>query len=177
MTGTKPMTSLTKRAGILVVAAFTLLLGAFATLPAAAQEVSPEHLDAARKYVQLTDQSGIYEAALVQVAIESYRTLLPQNPEIATPLNDAITKTLDEYKLKKSELFDQFARVYALSFTIEELNEIVAFYESPTGAKLTKANARLNSSIKRVLNVYEQNLKGEFFAKVRAELKAKGFDT
>ena len=178
--GTKLMTSTFKRAPVLVAALLSLILSGFATLPAMSQgasEIAPEHLALARKYVDLTDTGGLYEATIVQAGINTYKQVLPQNPEIAAPLNDAIEKVIATYKGRKGELFDQFARVYALSFTQEELQQIVDFYSSPTGQKLSKSNADLNPALQRIMNLFSVNLSKEFFAKVRAELKAKGIDT
>ncbi|MHB1101332.1 MAG: DUF2059 domain-containing protein [Devosia sp.] len=171
----KTMTFPKLRASLLM-AVFLSLAATFAAVPANAQELAPEHLAVARKYIELTDKSGIYEVSLVKTAIDTMRTIISQNPEITKPVDDAITKTLEVYKGKKSDLLDQFARVYALNFTIEELQEIVTFYESPVGAKLATANATLNQSLQTVMQVFETNLKTEFFAKVRAELKAGGYD-
>lgn len=165
-----------KRRFVLAVAALALSVTSFAALPVAAQELTPEHLAVARKYVDLTDNAGIYETALIETAVETMRTIMTQNPDIADPVDKAITTTLDFYKGKKGDLLDQFARVYALNLTMEELEEVVAFYESPTGKKLAAANSTLNDSLQTVMGVFEANLKTEFFAKVRAELKAAGID-
>ena len=100
------------------------------------------------------------------------RELLDQLREIDT----AIGEVIKEYNGRKGELLDQFARVYAIYFTLEELTEIVAFYESPTGQKLAQANSELNGDIRRVLQVYTNNLRTEFFAKVRAELREQGIE-
>lgn len=177
--GTKLMTSTFKRAPMLVAAVLSLILSSFVALPAASQttEISPEHLALARKYVDLTDTGGLYEASVVQAGINTYKQLLPQNPEIAEPLNTAIETVIGTYKGKKGELFDQFARIYALSFTQEELQQIVDFYSSPVGTKLAKSNAAMSGTIARVMDVFSSNLNTEFFARVRAELKAKGIDT
>ena len=169
------MTFLKKPASLLL-ALLLSLAGLLAAVPAGAQELAPEHLAVARKYVELTDKSGIYEVSLVKTAVDTMRTIISQNPDLTKPVDDAITKTLEEYKGKKGDLLDQFARIYALNFTVEELQQIVAFYESPVGAKLATANATLNQSLQTVMQVFETNLKSEFFAKVRAELKAAGFD-
>ena len=153
------MISLTKRAPLLIAALLSLALGALA-VPAAMsqeQELAPEHLAVARKYIELTDKSGIYEVSLVETAVETMRTIISQNPEIVQPVDDAISKTLESYKGRKGELLDQFARVYALNFTIEELQQIVAFYESPVGAKLAEANATLNQNLQVVMQVFETN--------------------
>ena len=59
---------------------------------------------------------------------------------------------------------------------MEELQEIVVFYESPVGVKLATVNASNNDSLQDVMQVFQITLNQEFFAKVRAELKAKGFN-
>ena len=69
------------------------------------------------------------------------------------------------------------ARVYALTFSQDELQQIVDFYGSPVGQKLSKGNSEINSTMQRIMNVFSVNLNTEFFAKVRSELKAKGIDT
>lgn len=169
------MKFLSKRLSLLIAAllAFTMSVSA---LPAAAQEISPEHLALARKYIDLTDKGGIYEGVLLSTAIDTMKTIVAQNPELVDQTDEAIKKTLDSYREKKGDLLDQFARVYALNFTPEELQLIVDFYGSEVGQKLATANATLNDSIQTVVGVFDANLKREFYAKVRAELKAAGFD-
>lgn len=164
-----------KRAALVVTALLTL--GTFAA-PSIAQEseISPEHLALARKYVDLTDKSGIYEVALVQTAVQTMQQIVTQNPNLVNDTNDAITLTLEEYKGKKGDLLDRFARVYAGQFSMEELQQIVTFYESPVGIKLATANATNNETMQNVMKVFQINLNQEFFAKVRAALKAKGFN-
>ena len=176
LTESKNTMTFLKKPASLLMALLLSLAGLLAAVPAGAQELAPEHLAVARKYVELTDKSGIYEVSLVKTAVDTMRTIISQNPDLTKPVDDAITKTLEEYKGKKGDLLDQFARIYALNFTVEELQQIVAFYESPVGAKLATANATLNQSLQTVMQVFETNLKSEFFAKVRAELKAAGFD-
>ena len=154
------------------------MLAGLGSAPAVAQqgEVAPEHLAIARKYVDLTDRVNIYEVTLVQMAIQTLRTILSRNPTLTGPADAAITKTLEVYKDRKGELMDQFARVYALTFTMDELEQIVAFYESPVGIKLSTANATLNQSMQTIMGVFEGNLRQEFFAQVRANLREAGHD-
>jgi hypothetical protein len=168
------MTELIKRVALVIATALALAVVA----PVAAQEseLAPEHLALARKYVDLTDKSDVYAVSLVETALNTMQTILKTNPDIVEPVDAAITKTLASYKERRSELMDQFARVYALNFTIEELQQIVAFYETPIGQKLATANASLNQSLQRVMQVFQANLGTEFFAAVRAELKANGYD-
>ena len=166
------MTNFLRR--LLLIVATALTLGSLG-LPVVAQEVAPEQLALARRYIDLTDRANLYETSLVNAGVQTMRTVLAQNPEIAEPLQQAIIRTLETYRDRKGELLDQFARLYATRFTLEELQQIVTFYESPVGMKLTEANTGLNTDVQRVMSIWEANLSTEFFAKVRAELKAAGF--
>ncbi len=164
MTRAKALLAVVLGAAMLVVAA-----------PAMAQEVPPEQLALARKYIDLTDRAAVYEVTLVEIGLGTLSQLTQQNPELANETDLAVGKVMEEYKDRKGELLDQFARVYAVRFTVEELQQIVAFYESPTGQKLAQANSEVNNDLQAVLQVFTNNTRSEFFAKVRAELRAQGF--
>ncbi len=146
------------------------------SVPAFAQEVAPEQLALARKYVDLTDRGAVFETTVVEMGIETMRQIVTQNPEIMDQTNETIGEVIKEYNGRKGELLDQFARVYAMRFSMEELNQIVAFYETPTGQKLAAANSEVNVDLRRIMQVYTNNLRTEFFAKVRANLRAKGIE-
>jgi len=152
--------------------AMTLAFGAAA--PVLAQEISPEALALARKYVDLTDKAGIYEATLAQTAAQASKLLSQQSPANTDKIDAAIVKVLDTYKGKKDDLFNQFARVYATTFTQDELQKIVDFYSSPVGVKLAGSAQDINLGIRQVMTVYTYNFGTEFVTKVRAELKAEG---
>ncbi|UJW85592.1 DUF2059 domain-containing protein [Devosia sp. SL43] len=173
--GSLKMTGVMTRLKALVAVALSASLLAFSA-PAMAQEVPPEQLALARKYIDLTDRAAVFETTLVEIAIGTMRQIVTQNPEISELTDTAIGKVLEEYKGRKGELLDQFARVYAIRFTAEELQEIVAFYESPTGQKLAAANLEANSDLQKVMQVFTNNTRPEFFAKVRAELRAQGVE-
>lgn len=173
--GISMMTGVMTRARALLAVALSAAMLVVA-VPAMAQEVPPEQLALARKYIDLTDRAAVYEITLVEIGIGTMRQIVQQNPEIMDETDAAVGKVLEEYKERKGELLDQFARVYAVRFTVEELQEIVAFYETPTGKKLAQANTEVNSDLQAVLQVFTNNTRSEFFAKVRAELRAQGFE-
>lgn len=157
--------------------ALLMMTLAFAGVSSAnAQELSPSHLDLAKKYVEITDQNKIYEVTLIETGISTMRTIISQNPEITEDVSSAIGKVIEDYSTQKAQLFDQFARVYALRFTEAELREIVAFYETDVGKKLAEQNALANQELQTVMRVFQQNLNNEFYAKVRAELREQGIE-
>ena len=160
----------------LVLGAASAAFLALAPVATFSQELAPEHLAMAREYVDLSDRGSVYERALVETGVQTLRTLVAQKPDIAEPTRTAISATIREYRERKGELFDQFARVYALRFNMEELEEILAFYKSPVGEKLTASGAEINTDMQRVMRVFQTNLEQEFFAKVRARLRAEGIE-
>jgi hypothetical protein len=161
-----------RRALVTLAAAAVIAVSA----PAMAQELAPEHLAAARKYIDLTDKSAVFEVTLVETGIDAMRQIVTQNPEIVDETNAAIESVLQNYSGRKGELLDQFARIYALRFTREELEEISAFYESEVGQKLATANSEVNQDLQRVMQVFNSNLQREFYSQVRAELRSQGIE-
>jgi len=169
------MTGALMRTKVLLAMALSAALIAL-SIPAMAQEVPPDQLALARQYIDLTDRASVYEITLVEIGIGTMRAIVTQNPELVDQTDAAVGKVLEEYRDRKGELLDQFARIYAVRFTAEELRQIVAFYESPTGQKLAQANTEVNSDLQAVLQVFTNNTRPEFFAEVRAELRGQGFE-
>lgn len=142
----------------------------------AVQEISPEHLALARKYVDLTDKQQVYETTVVQVAIDTTRQILSQNPKLTDKVNAVVTDVVKSYKPRKGELLNQIARVYAQKFSVPELKKIVAFYSSDVGQKLAIQNVYINQQLVKVMQLFQANLSTEFYAKVKAGLKKDGID-
>jgi uncharacterized protein len=169
------MTNAMMRFKALVAVALSAGTLAFAA-PAMAQELAPEQLALARQYIDLTDRASVFEITMVEIGIGTMRQIVQQNPELTDKTNVAVGKILEEYRDRKGDLLDQFARVYAARFTATELQEIVAFYSTDTGKKLAQANTEVNADLQSVLQVFTNNVRQEFFAKVRAELRSQGVE-
>lgn len=169
------MISLNRRAAWLCAAIMSLGMLA-ASAPAMAQEISPDQLALAKKYVDLTDKVDVYGTSVADVAARTLQQILKLNPGIQQQATDAVTEVVKEYKSQRGVLMDQVARVYAAHFTTDELQQIVTFYGSPAGQKLASTNFGVNQDLQKVMSLFQINLTTEFYAKVRAELKGKGVD-
>ena len=170
------MMNLSRLSKLAAAAALAATMAFGAAAPALSQEVSPDQLALARKYVDLTNKAQIYEAILAQTAAQTSKLLSQQDPKNVDKIDAAIGKILETYKGKSDELFNQIARIYAVSFTPEELQQIVAFYETPAGQKLASNAFSINRDVGKVMQVYTYNFGTEFVTKVRADLKAQGFN-
>ena len=156
-------------------AALAVSLAFGVVTPSLSQEISPDQLALARKYVDLTNKAQIFEAMLVTTAQQTSKLLSQHNPDIADKIDDVIGKILETYKGKNDDLFNQIARIYAVSFTQDELQQIVTFYQTPAGQKLATNAFDINRDAGKVMQVYAYNLGTEFVSKVRAELTAEGY--
>lgn len=156
------------------VLAFSLAFGAAA--PAMSQEIPPEQLALARKYVDLTNKAQIFEAIAAMTASQTSKLLSQSNPEIIKQIDEQIGKSLEARKGKSDDLYNQIARIYAVTYTQEELQQIVAFYESPAGQKLADNAMTVNQDVAKVMQVYTSNFGTEFVREVRAALKAAGYN-
>jgi hypothetical protein len=141
----------------------------------AQQEISPEHLASARSYIQLTDNANVYEITLIEIGLQVMRIIIQQDPALADPVQIAIQTAFDEYEARKDELYNQFARIYAMRFTQAELDTILEFYNTDVGKKLLANNTTINQDMQVVLRVWEENTQREFLARVRALLREEGY--
>ena len=114
-----------------------------------AQEIAPEQLALARKYVDLTNKAADLRGDPRPDRGADQQAAVQQNPDITDKIDAAIGKILETYKGKSDELFNQFARIYATTFTQDELQQIVDFYSTPAGQKLASSAQSTSTTASR----------------------------
>ena len=163
------------RSFALFLAALVIALSG-ALLPANAQELSPEHIAAARKYVDLSYKITSFEQSVIQAGIDVSDAILRADPTLEEQSDKAIGDAIGYFAEQKDDVLNQFARVYALQFSMDELAEMNAFYESPTGQKLASIQPKIDQSVVKLFTVYVENMRKEMYARVRADLNEQGAD-
>lgn len=162
-----------RRAGLALFIASAMAVTA--VQPALSQaEISPEHLALARQYVEMSDRAAVYELRVIELGTSVMRLLIQQNPDLADPVGETVRAVANQYVEEKGDLYNQFARIYASRFTMEELQQIVDFYSTETGQKLLAQNPGINQDLSNVLQIWENNARTEFLARVRASLREQG---
>ena len=174
--GVTNLMMMSRLTGLAAAAVVALSLAFGAAAPAMSQEIPPDQLALARKYVDLTNKAQIYEAIAAMTAAQTSKLLSQSNPEIAKQIDEQIGKSLEARRGKNDELFNQIARIYAVTYTQEELQQIVAFYETPAGQKLAENAMAVNQDVAKVMQIYTSNFGSEFVREVRAALKAAGYN-
>jgi hypothetical protein len=157
-------------------ASLVLVFGFGAVAPALSQEIPPEQLALARKYVDLTNKGQLYEAIAAMTAAQASQLLTQQNPDLGGVIDETIGKVLETRRGKSDALFNEVARVYAVMYTPEELQQIIAFYETPVGQKLASNAQKVNTDTAKILTVFTQNFGTEFVREVKAKLKEQGYN-
>jgi len=162
---------------------FKILVGVVAlvfsalTFSATAQELEPEHLALAKQYVQMTDTGHLYERLIVETTKVNMQALVQQNPEISSSIVQASRDLANQYfEGGDNALHDTYARIYATVFSQEELAEIIAFYETPTGQKLIGTVPIVGSNLETATRIWKENMETEVAVKLRSLLRERGFD-
>lgn len=159
------------RAGI-----FTAVLSAVAMLvalaPAGAQEVTDSHLKAARAAVTAIRASDQFDIVLPAAADALKRELIQRDPNLV----DLITKVVDEQTLamvsRRADIEKETALAYARAFTEPELNEIAAFYQTPTGQKLIAQGSQVMQEVVKSGTIWQRGVARDLSAAVEKAMQA-----
>ena len=115
-----------------------------------------------------------FEPLIAGVVEQAKILFLQQNPALAKDLNEIATKLRADLQPRFSELANEVARLYAINFSEQELKDILAFYQSPTGKKLLTAQPQVVDASMNFAQTWANNLSDEVVAKMRDELKKRG---
>ncbi|RYC12217.1 DUF2059 domain-containing protein [Ciceribacter ferrooxidans] len=111
-----------------------LMLGASAK----AQDISPEHLQAARTAITVLGVTDRFDNILPAVADRLKTQLIQAYPNLQDQIYGEVDKQALSLAARRGDLEKEAAMVYAKAFTAEELKVISDFYSSDAGKKLLK---------------------------------------
>ncbi len=157
----------------------TVLAAALAmfALPAYAQsKPSPATMATAQKLVESTGAAALFNPLIPGVVEQAKLLFLQQNPSLGNDLNEVAAKLREEYAPRQAELNKYVADLYAQHFTVAELNQILAFYESPVGKKLLTQQAQIIDKSMKYAQDWANKLSDQVIGKMREEMKKRGHD-
>ena len=149
------------------VAALACLLG---MAHAQAQAPSASAIATARELVQTKGGNAMFDPVIVSVVEQTKGALLQTNPQLSKDLNDVAAQLRGEFAARRDELITQAAKLYAERFSEQELKDMLAFYTSPLGKKMSTVEPQ------HVLELLQwgQRVSEEVMNRFRAEMKKKG---
>ncbi len=160
-----------KFAGLGRFAAATVILSGVAFgFAAHAQEASPEQLKAARAAIDAIGATAQFDNILPGLAERLKADLIQDSPNY----QDAITAEVDKQALalapRRADLEKEAALTYAKAFSVEELNAIAEFYNSPVGKKLLKDGPIASRETVKAADIWAQGISRDLQKQTSAEL-------
>ena len=121
-----------------------IAMGAFlaismsAASASAADDIPASHIKAARAAMAAIKITDPFDNILPTIAQQLKSTMIQGSPNYEALINEAVDEEALKFAARRSDLEKEAATIYAKAFTEEELNQIAAFYNTPTGKKLLK---------------------------------------
>lgn len=149
---------------------------ALANTALAQPKSSAEAIDTARQIVALKGGDNLF-AALIPGVIEQGKAMFEQqNPALGKDLSTAAAKLRADFAPRVSEINDEIAKAYASHFTESELKELLAFYKSPIGRKMTLEEPKAIQEGMVFAQEWSTKFSDEVLRKFREEMKKMGHD-
>ena len=145
--------------------ACAIAMAALSTLPARA--ASPEATQLAHQILDLTHASAMADQMLSQMMQGLGNELNQANPgrqaDVQAVLNQVVTP---EFRQSQPGLMEQNAKAYADTFSVDELKQIVAFYQTDLGRKM----ADKQPALARAQGEIDDRFGQQFFQRVGPKL-------
>jgi len=161
----------TNRAARLAAVAFALAISSPALC---AQPPSAAALATAKDVVNTSGATALFTPLIAGVVEQAKLLLLQQNPNLSKVLNEVAEKMRADLAPRFDELGNEISRLYATSFTEQELKDLLAFYKSPLGKKVLTEQPKIADASLRFAQNWANALSDEVVAKMREELKKRG---
>ncbi|TBW40903.1 DUF2059 domain-containing protein [Siculibacillus lacustris] len=143
---------------------------------ALAEDYAKDHIAAARAAIEASHVSDGFDNILIGLTQQTKAMLVRTNPAISAQIDEVTNAAAIELAAKRPELDRQIQEIWAARFTKPELEEITKFYASPVGQKLTKETNGLVQMTGVAAQVWQQKISQELLAKVREEMRKRGFN-
>ncbi|HWP16652.1 MAG TPA: DUF2059 domain-containing protein [Xanthobacteraceae bacterium] len=128
----------------------------------------------ARELVETKGGSAMFDPVIISVVEQTKAALLQTNPQLAKDLNDVASQLRTEFAAKRDELMAYAARQYADRFSEQELKDILVFYKSPLGKKMTNVEPQVLDQTFNYVQQWGQKVSEQVMNRFRAEMKKKG---
>jgi len=138
------------------------------------QQPSAASIQVAKQLIAVTGATAVFNPLIAGVVEQAKILFLQQNPALAKDLNEVAAKIRTDLQPRFSEISDEVAKLYAANFTEQELKDVLAFYQSPSGKKLLTTQPKVIDASMGFAGDWANKLSDEVIAKMRDEMKKRG---
>jgi hypothetical protein len=122
---------------------------------ASAQEVTEAHLKAARAAVTAIKATDSMDAILPQANQLLKVELIQKNPDMEADIVRIVDEETIAIVPRRGDLEKEVATAFARAFTEQELNEIAAFHNSPTGKKFLADSPIVGREVGKAVEIWQ----------------------
>jgi hypothetical protein len=137
-----------------------------------AQEVTPSHMEAARKTIVALAATDPFDSILPQAAAQLKAELIRKNPDLSSAIIQAVDEQTLALAARRRDLETEVARVYTRIFNEDELNAIGTFYASPAGKKLLEEGPIVAREVMQAAEIWQRGVARDLAQSVGEKLKA-----
>jgi hypothetical protein len=141
---------------------------------ASAQEISASHLAAALDVVKSAKASRGFDNVLPTLAGQVEDRLIRQRPDLHKEVTTAVESAALKLAARRNDLDNDVARVWAKSFSEDELKTIATFYKTDAGKKFADVGSLVYAETLDAVKGWSDRLGAELLDKSREELKSAG---
>lgn len=150
-----------------------LSLALFAVPALAQQAPTPEHIKAAREVVVSSGLSQSIESIYGEF-VAGIRQTYATRPEIKKDMEEVLTALKAESDLRRDEMVDSSARIFASKMTEADLKEVAAFFSSPVGQRYNSYRAQALDEIFALLQPWSTATSNRLFDLFNTEMRKRG---
>ena len=152
------------------------LVLAVAIAGAKADEPTPAALTAANQILQDIGVKSSLDLVVAEMLSGLDRNITASRPELKDALRQTLVAIEPEFLKEEEGVISDTAKFLAGKMTEQELKDVAAFYESPTGKKFMAAQPALATEVRALAGTWRQRLSTEILARAHEEMKKKGSD-
>lgn len=178
----------TRRARLTWIAAVTAVAVAGGLAPASAQDTNqstnqptqaesftPEQLQLAQRAIAASKSNVGFDDILPLIAEQTKGLFIRSNPALAGEIETVTQEVAMQMVPTRRNLDRTIQEVWARRFTNEELEAIIAFYESTAGSKLANLSPEILALSVGAAKQWSDELATQMVTRVREEMQKRGF--
>lgn len=156
-----------------IVMAFVVALALGLTSAARAQEPTKAQMDAARAAVKALHATDDFDAILPNAAAALKRQLIQAEPNLEQQINETVDEQALKLAVRRGDLEQEVASIYAKAFSMDELNAITKFYNSEPGKKLLKEAGNVTGQTLRAAHIWANGIARDLADATQKAIEAK----
>lgn len=135
-------------------------------------EPTPETLELAKQLVELSGSSRTFDEILPNIAEQAKNTFIRSNPQMQLGIITVVDKVALDLVERRPDLDRALERIWATAFNKEQLEDLIAFYTSPTGKRFAAIQPRLIAAQMSTAQNWSASVSEEMSRRVAEELRA-----